>query len=79
MKRLFVISLVIFAGLTVCALLVLRHAARTASPAPGAVQPVDQLQGSVKLDRHPDYRLDAATKAQLRREEMRQRPWEGRN
>lgn len=78
MKRMLVIGLVFFAVLTVGALLV-RRAARTASLPPRAVQPIDRLQGGVKLDRNADYTLDAAAKAKLRSEELRQRPWEGRN
>lgn len=87
MKRMILVALLAFAGLTVCGLLVLRHAVRTAPlqsapsdlPAPSAVAPIDRLQGSMKLDVQTDYSLDARTKAKLRAEELRQQPWEGRN
>ncbi len=71
-------------GVVVCGLLVLRHAVRTAAPAPDEEQrteaqqlrPVDNWQRGIRLDAHPDY-ADAVEK--LRREERRQRPEEQRN
>lgn len=87
MKRAMIIVLLCLAGLTVGGLFALWRAVRTAPllpadhdmPAPKAAQPIDRLQGGMKLDARTDYTLDPAAKARLRREEMRQRPWEGRN
>lgn len=87
MKRPMIIALLSIAGLTAGGLFALWRAVRTAPllpadhdmPAPKAVQPIDRLQGSMKLDLRTDYTLDAAAKAKLRDEEMRQRPWERRN
>ena len=80
-------------GLTVCGLLVLRHAYRTAPLMP----PTSDLPASPRhrpptLNREEDYlglcvrtrgaAERPATKrqmARLRQEELRQKPWEGRN
>ena len=81
------------AGLTVCGLLVLWHAYRTAPlmpptsdlPAPTRrdLQPLDCWQGNIGVDtRTDDHPNPAATKRlmeKLRQEERRQRPLEGRN
>lgn len=87
MKRVTTITLLLFAGLTVGGLFLLRRARRTAPPrtaphdpaAVRALSPVDRLQGCLKFDARTDYRLDPATKKKLRREERRQEPWEERN
>jgi len=93
MKRMTSYILVTLAGLTVCGLLILRHACRTAPllpptsdlPAPPARhrQHVDRWQSGIKVDARTDYVPDAkSTKRlmeKLRQEELRQRPQEGRN
>jgi|GEM_PF-793820 len=93
MKRMTLYILVFGAGLTVCGLLVLRHACRTAPlmpptsdlPAPPRrnPQPIDRWQDGIGVDARTDYQTDpAATKRlmeKLRQEELRQRPLEGRN
>jgi len=92
MMRMTFYILVSVAGLTVCGLLVLRHACRTTPlmppisdlPAPPRhLQPVDRWQGGIEVDTRTDYQPDpAATKRlmeKLRQEELRQRPLEGRN
>lgn len=93
MKRMIPCALIFVAGLTVCGLLVLRHACRTAPlmpptsdlPAPPQrnLQPVDRGQGSSGVEIRTDYQPDpAAPKClmeKLRLEERRQRPLEGRN
>lgn len=93
MKRMTLYILVSVAGLTVCGLLVLRHACRTAplmpptsdlpAPPPRPLQPVDRWQGGIGVDTRTDCQPDpAATKRlmeKLRQEERRQRPLEGRN
>ena len=93
MKRMILYILTSVAGLTVCGLLVLRHACRTAPlmpptsdlPAPSRrdQQLLDRWQGGIGVDTRADYRPDpAATKRlleKLRQEERRQRPLEGRN
>ena len=93
MKRMTIYILASIAGLTVCGLLVLRHACRTAPlmpptsdlPAPPQrkLQAVDRWQGGIRIDVRTDYQPDpAATKRlmeKLRQEELRQRPLEGRN
>jgi len=85
--------LVTVAGLTVCGLLILRHACRTAPLLPPTSdlppppqrhrQPVDRWQGDIRVDARTDYAPDAkATERlmeKLRQEELRQRPQEGRN
>ena len=93
MKRMTFYLLALGAGLAVCGLLVLRHAGRTAPlmppasdlPAPPrrSPQPIDRWQGGIGVDTRTDYKPDPeATKRlmeKLRREELRQRPLEGRN
>jgi len=80
----FVVILVL--GLAICGLLVWRHATRApASSAPVGpapvirraddLRPVDAWQQGIKLA--PAEKLDWREK--LRREEEKQRPWEGRN
>lgn len=78
-------------ALAVCAFLVRRHARRIAPVMPTAAEqptatnsaPIDLLQNGVKLDPRTDYRIDAEAKQRLmeklRREEIRQKPQEGRN
>lgn len=93
MKRMITCALIALAGLLVCGLLVLRHACRTAPelrddsglPAPTGRDrpPIDRWQGGIKVDPRTGYAPDPeATERlleKLRREELRQRPQEGRN
>ena len=93
MKRMTSYILVALAGLTVCGLLILRHACRTAPlmpptsdlPAPLARSrhAVDRGQDDIQVDTRPDYSPEPeSTKRlmeKLRQEELRQRPQEGRN
>ncbi len=67
------------AGLTLCALIVLRHAARTAPSTP-VVRNKTRPRGSRAQGRRrrKPLSLELLT-AHLRREETRQRPWEARN
>lgn len=83
----------IFIGVGVLAvggLVVLRHVARKAgevpAPRPAAARDgaaFDAWQGSMRVAPPAGYETDAETKRRLREklraEEMRQRPWEGRN
>lgn len=77
-------ALLLIGGILVCGLVALRHAVRTAAPDPEAPRPtenrklvpLDDWQGGIRLDAHPDY-ADAMKK--LQREERRQRPEEQRN
>jgi len=80
-------------GISVCGLLVLRHAYRTAplmpetydlpSPARLSRPPVEQAEDTVRphgrTDCTPDRTATECLMAKLQREEARQRPWEGRN
>jgi hypothetical protein len=93
MKRMHLVIISIVAGLALCGLLALRHAVRTAvtvppvsdrhAPTPQKPQPFDAWQAGIKADTRTDYTPDpAVTKRlmeKLRQEELRQRPWEGRN
>ncbi|NOT95216.1 MAG: hypothetical protein HOP00_02745 [Nitrospira sp.] len=91
MKRMILYAAIAFSGLTVCGLLVLRHACRTAPllpatsdlPAPPRrnVAPVDRWQGEIKVDTRIDYPSEPMRRLlkKLRQEEIRQRPQEGRN
>jgi hypothetical protein len=81
------------AGLTVCGWLVLRHAVRTAGeapsdagsglPAPRRKPAADRWQDSIRVDTRTDYAPDREAlkrmEEKLRQEELRQKPWEGRN
>ena len=81
------------AGLTVCSLLVLRHAYRTAPLMPPSYdppalprrkpEPVDRWQESSRFDSRTDYPPGAFAnrrlREKLRQEELKQRPQEGRN
>ena len=76
-------------GLAVCAFLVRRHGQRApVPPVPSAVagpraddlRPVDAWQRSLKLTLPSDDSPDTKRLLEkLRREEEKQRPWEGRN
>lgn len=91
MKRMTAYLLIAFAGLTVCGLLVLRHACRTEPLLPGTsdlpapprrnVAPVDRWQGEIKVDARTNYPSEPMRRLlkKLRQEEIRQRPQEGRN
>jgi hypothetical protein len=91
MKRMLPYLLIALAGLAVCGLLVVRHAARPAPlmppksdlPAPTRRQPapVDHWQGEIKVDTRTDYPSVPMRRLlkKLRQEEIRQRPQEGRN
>jgi len=93
MKRMTTVIIITAAGIGICGVLVLVHACRTAPevpavsdlppPARRAVQPVDAWQGGIKVDARTDYHANPeATKhlmEKLRQEELRQKPWEGRN
>jgi len=93
MKRMTFYLLASVAGLTICGLLVLRHAYRTAPlmpptsdlPAPTRrdLPPLDRWPGNSGIDTRTDYQPDPAAMKRLleklRQEERRQRPLEGRN
>ncbi len=91
MKRMTVYIVIALAGLTVCGLLVLRHACRTApllsdtSDLPALprrnVAPLDRWQGEIKVDTRTNYPSEPMRRLlkKLRQEEIRQRPQEGRN
>ena len=93
MKRMHLILTLSAAALAVGGFLVVRHAIRTAPivppesdlPAPPRkkVQPIDSWQAAIRPDTRTDYTPDpVATRClqeKLQREEMRQRPQEGRN
>jgi hypothetical protein len=86
----FIYFAIALAGLTVCGLIVLRHAVRHAPLEPAVsdlpkptrgVPPVDNWQGNIRVDTRTDYpskpMRDLLKK--LQQEEIRQRPQEGRN
>lgn len=93
MKRMYLIAVAFIVGLALCGLLALRHAVRSAvtappvsdlpAPTPRSAQPMDAWIAGIKADLRTDYTANpAATKRlmeKLRREELRQRPQEGRN
>lgn len=93
MKRMHLILAVAVAALAVGGILVVRHAIRTAPlvpsesdtpAAPGRKgHPIDTWQAAIRVDTRTDYTPDPAVARRLRekleREEMRQRPQEGRN
>ena len=93
MKRMHLILVAFVIGLALCGLLALRHAVRTAvtvppvsdlpAPTPQKPQSFDGWQAGIKADTRIDYAPDPAAKKRLmeklRQEELRQRPWEGRN
>ena len=93
MKRIFLFIGAVIAGLAVCGLLVLRHVVRTTvnvppasdlpTTAPKKAPPMAAWQAGLKSDTRTDYTPDpVATKRllkKLQREELRQRPQEGRN
>jgi len=67
-------------GLAVAGYLVRRHNQRVPAPDTARdVRAVDTWQRGIRLDTRTYYGLDAASREKLRREEERQRPWEGRN
>lgn len=83
---------ILLLGLAVCAYLVRRHdrqapvrpaASVVAAPRADDLRPVDAWQRSLKLtmprDDTPDTQRLMGLKEKLRREEEKQRPWEGRN
>lgn len=81
-------SLLLIAGLAVCGLLVRRHLARHAAPAPlegteaRQLRAINAWQRGVRLDSRTDYGrkpVDPVTMDKLQREERRQRPEEQRN
>jgi hypothetical protein len=86
----YILLSIALAGLTVCGLLVLRHAARHAPAVPTGANrpeaprrptPVDQWQGEIRVDTRTDYPSKPMRQLmrKLRQEEIRQRPEEGRN
>ena len=93
MKQMTLYFVTSVAGLTVCGLLVLRHACRTAPLMPPSYDPPTPLQrnrerGNRSQERsRPACRTGGTPSATanrrlmgiLRREELKQRPWEGRN
>ena len=93
MKRMHLIVIASVAAFAVGGFLVVRHAIRTAplvppesdlpAPPPRKAQPIDAWQAGIKPDTRTDYTPDPAAAKRflekLQREEMRQRPQEGRN
>ncbi len=93
MKRMHLIVIASVAAFAVGGFLVVRHAIRTAPivppesdlPAPPRkkVLPIDSWQAAIRPDTRTDYTPDPAAAKRLheklQREEMRQRPQEGRN
>ncbi len=84
MTHLCMFTVFIIVGVSVCGLLVLRHAVRTAAPAPEAVRFTAAHRWRVAnyggREPGPDSDRDDANALEiLRREERRQRPEEGRN
>ena len=93
MKQLTLYFVTSVAGLTVCGLLVLRHACRTAPLMPPSYDPPAPLLRSREWRNRCQERsrpgcrtvcMPSATANRrlmgiLRREELKQRPWEGRN
>ena len=81
MKKMILVAFIVGSG--VCGWLVLRHHRRAAPPAADiGVRAMDQFQHSMRLDAQTEYQappLDSALREKLRREEIRQRPQEGRN
>ena len=96
MKKMAIFLLIASLVLAAAAILVARRHPRRATPPPAApaqsaapvipapaLQPMDTLQSSVKLDTRTDTRPDADAKRRLlerlQQEEKRQQPQEGRN
>lgn len=90
MKKMPLTVILILAGLLVC-LMWLRYEVRRAPLIPNDPPPAarddhraaDSFQGKIRLDRDSDYtsrtKAGAPLPEKLRREEERQKPWEGRN
>ncbi len=65
-------------------MLLTRRPARPTPPVsppstPTEFKPVNDWQRSIRLDARTNYRLDDATREEIRREGEKQRPQEGRN
>jgi hypothetical protein len=87
MKQLIIKLGLLAAGLGVCGCLVhrhYRHPTRQSQPRPAqASRPMNEWQRRLTLDPRTDYRADRQARydlmQQLRQEELRQKPQEGRN